>query len=172
MSNIVRFKKTELVDIVEQAIVETFTKFLRTNVSCSVVKDEDRSSLTREISGVVGLVRNDNIEGTFSVNFTLETLYPILSSFFRKDVNSLDRLTSESVGEMTNMMFGIIKEHLNNHEYGYQMCLPVVTFGNSHDVFSSVGGQRILIEVNCDSGTFWCEMVLHKTGMDAILAAA
>ncbi len=161
----------ELNSVIEVAIKETFSKFMRTQVSCEELELTVRDSLKRDISGVVGLVRDDSIEGTFSINFEYETLTPLLCQFFKKEVTTTDKMTSESVAELTNMIYGIIKEYLNNHDYGYQMCLPVVTVGNCHEVFSSVRGERSLFKVDSPLGSFWCEMNLHKIGIDTLLAA-
>ncbi len=161
--------------VVERAISETFSKFLKTNVQCEILPYSEKASLDKDkdVSGVVGLVRDDGIEGTFSVHFSKKTLFPLLSKFFKTEINTVDNLTTESVGEITNMIFGIIKEHLNDQEFGYRMCLPVVIVGASHEVFSSVEGYRLLVAVTTgdNEGKFWCEMVLHRTGAEALLSA-
>ncbi len=155
----------QLCQIVFECVNETFYQMTRTNLRKGQVRvfDTEGSLINykHDISGIIGVVQDD-LEGTFSLSFSSETVFPILSEFYSKDIKKIDDRAIDSVAELTNVVYGLLKESLNDYGYGFKMCLPIVVMGPNHKVFSPLSATKWSQEIHTNHGTFWAELLFHN----------
>jgi|GEM_PF-551856 len=135
-------------------------RFLR-----STEADQVPASITknRSISGLIALIQTMTLEGTVSVGFTSETTFNLLGQFYGESITRLDDpKILGGIGELTNMIHGIIKQKLNEKGFQFEMTLPIVVVGTNHQCFNCVAGKSCSFEFEIDSGFLSVEVFLHR----------
>lgn len=112
-----------------------------------------------DISGVIGFAQN-KMEGVLILGCKKETLLPLIAHFYGEEITELNHKAVDSVGEITNIIFGVVKEKYNRLGYKFEMCLPTVTLGSITPETTCVSGQRLTLIFAIQSGEFSVEMRL------------
>ena len=123
-----------------------------------------------DISGIVGLTQ-DRVEGALIVSFPRETIFQILGKMYRKDFRDIDKSVKAGVGELTNIIFGVVKTNLNKNGFTFKMAIPNVIIGEQHSVTISNPGSTLVIPFETDSGPFSVMMTLYPDNVIKIQVA-
>ncbi len=91
--------------------------------------ETERSPLA-DISGFVELNNQEKHGGALIVTFPQSTIFAILGKFYRKQFTEYERSVKDGVGELTNMIFGLMKANLGKNGFAFKMALPNVVIGS------------------------------------------
>jgi len=118
-----------------------------------------------DVSGIVGLTQ-DRVEGALIVSFPSDTIFAILSKMYRKQFTEIDKSVKAGVGELTNIIFGVVKTNLNKNGYGFKMAIPNVIIGDQHTVAITSPGSTLVIPFKTESGTFSVLLTLYPENVE------
>lgn len=86
-----------------------------------------------DISGTVGMIQTQ-LEGSLIVSFPQETISALIEPIYGTRFNEINDSVKECVGELTNMIYGQVKESLNQRGYRFQMAIPNIVIGAKHSI--------------------------------------
>jgi chemotaxis protein CheX len=125
-------------------------------------KISDNHNSKGDISGLVGMVQ-DKMEGTLTITFKKDTICPVLAKIYGIDFPEINDSVREGVGEITNMVYCLIKTGLNENGYSFKMAIPNVIYGQDHTVMKLHHGQTLVVPFITDFGTFFVDITLQPT---------
>jgi chemotaxis protein CheX len=123
---------------------------------------EGMVSLVGDISGIIGMVQQQ-LEGTLMLCVTFETVRDILPQVVGKSISITHEMAVDAVGELTNMIFGQVKSHLNQGGHQVKLGIPCVVSGKGHFVSQFHRGKYMLVPFNLDGRLFQVYVALHDT---------
>ena len=106
-----------------------------------------------EIAGVIGMTQ-EKVEGTLFLAFQKKTVFSIFGKFYKREFTKIDPSVHQGVGEITNVIYSMLKDQLNTRGHNFKMALPGVIIGNHRYVM--LGNTRSLLipfDVNGDHFT-------------------
>jgi len=118
-------------------------------------------ALLGDVSGVIALVQ-DGLEGTMTLCLTFETVKDLLPRIIGNAVSVTHEMTTDAVGEITNMIFGQIKTQLNGRGYGLKLGIPSVVTGRGHFVSQFHRGPYMIVPFYLDGQMFQVHVALYE----------
>lgn len=106
-----------------------------------------------DVSGIVGLTQ-ERVEGALIVSFPKETIFLILGKMYKKQFLEIDKSVKAGVGELTNIIFGVVKTNLNKSGHSFKMAIPNVIIGPQHTVAIANSGSTLVIPFKTEVGSF------------------
>lgn len=152
----VRMDET-LVAWCQEAVEATFSSLFSDKPELKWSSNDKTARRGYQVSGVVGFIQ-DRFEGTMALGFEEETVIKLMSRFYMEPVTLTDERLIGGVSEMTNIIFGVLKEKFNVHGYRFGMCLPVFIVGDNHSIFSTLESEKLALEFSSVDGPFWLEI--------------
>jgi chemotaxis protein CheX len=150
----------DLVKEVDHGVSKTFSTMFGIMPVAGQHTFDHESASKADISGFVGLAQA-RVEGVLVISFPQETIFAMLSTMYKKPFNEVDKSVRSGVGELTNIVFGVMKTNLNKNGFALKMAIPNVIFGDQHSVMSSaVEGKSFTIPYMTDSGPFSVHLTL------------
>lgn len=143
----------------EEAVQLTFHSLFGVQARLVRVDRKNLAGGDHDIAGVIGFAQNC-MEGVLTLGCKKETLLPLIGHFYGEEMTELNHKAVDSVGEITNIIFGVVKEKYNRQGYNFQMCLPKVTVGSKTASTAFAQGQRLTLIFAIQSGEFCVEVRL------------
>ena len=143
-----------LIDVLTQYVDSNVRRLMSTTFQAqSNLKnrsDSGPSSISGDVSAVVSL-HEENYHGNLMVIFPQNTIFSLLERTYDKRFTELNKSVRDAVGEIANVLFGMIKKNLNDHGYRFKMALPsVIVMGASHQVWAGkCSGYLLTFESDC-----------------------
>ena len=119
---------------------------------------EEECAANGDVSGIVGLVQ-ERIEGVLIVSFPRDTIFAILGMIYGRKFSEIDNSIKAGVGELTNIIFGVVKSNLNRNGFTFKMALPNVIIGAQHVITNP--GTTLVIPFRTEAGTFKVQITLY-----------
>lgn len=143
------------------AIHETFSSILGMELKVESISNDPARIPPRHISGMVAL-REVETQGTLSLGFPNETALLIFSKFYGDKIEHVDQRVIEGVGEITNMVYGSLKNRLNSEGFDFQMFIPVVVVGGDFEHLKDMKCKNcVTIHYSSSQGSLWVELSLR-----------
>ncbi len=162
MSDLVLEMSKVTFDRIGQAIHDTFSSVLSLKLEVLNVDLGPLPNAPKSISGFV-ILRNPEVQGTFSINFPSETALQIFSAFYGSKIEQIDERVLEGVGEITNMVYGCFKKGLNEEGFDLQMFIPFIMIGSEFNHLKERGSKNAVnIHFGSSVGNFWVELNMQK----------
>lgn len=150
---------------IERGAQETFGNMIGVKPVAGPYKLERECQVQGDISGIINVVQ-ENISGTMIVSYPHETIFYILEKMFRTPITKVDNTVREGVGELTNIIYGVIKTNLNRTGYHFQMAIPTVVLGVQHVVTNFQSDSTMVVPFTIDNKPFYIMLTIHKQGGD------
>lgn len=110
---------------VEKMFIQMFNISVRSNFELI-----DKNNLpTGDVTGMIGLQKIPR--GAFVIVMPAATLFGLLKNLYGKDFNEIDKPALAMVGEITNIVYGILKARLNPKGFSLGFGIPQVSIGAS-----------------------------------------
>lgn len=129
---------------------------------------KEECKFTGDVTGIVGMTQ-DRVEGALIVSFPQATIFKILGKMYRREFTEVDKSVRAGVGELTNIIFGVLKTNLNKSGHSLKMAIPNVIVGDQHMVALSNPGSTLVVPFETESGPFTVLVTLYP---DAVSLAA
>jgi chemotaxis protein CheX len=164
MSNVQ--KQLSLDDTLARDIITAVLRSMRETFNIEVTTappeyGDGMVSLVGDISGIIGLVQQQ-LEGTMILCMTNETVRDILPQVIGKSVPVTHEMAVDAVGELTNMIFGQVKNDLNQRDYQIKLGIPCVVTGRGHFVCQFHRGRYMIVPFNLDGRLFQVYVATHE----------
>lgn len=141
-----------IVDDIRIAAERTLSQMFNLPVTVGELEYSTSCVVSGDVSGVVNLRRVD-VEGALITSFPKTTIMQIMSSLYKKEFTSIDSPVLAGAGEITNIMFGVLKSQLSSKGFNFKMAVPYVVLGRDHKIFNR--GWTLKIPCQCAAGPFF-----------------
>ena len=132
-------------------------------VECTVgspyVKQDDRA--TGDVSGIIGLT-GDAI-GSLAISFSESCICGIAGAMLSESFAQANQEVFDSVGEITNMISGVARTHLEKDALTVWAGIPAVVFGKDHYVKHILKSPSIVIPFETRFGSFFVDVCIKST---------
>jgi CheY-specific phosphatase CheX len=121
---------------VHAAVEKTLGQMFNLPVSSTFEVYEKHSATSGDISGILNLA-SESLMGSLVVSFPRPTLMKILKELYKRELNEADPAIALGAGEITNIIFGVLKFRLRDKGLTFKMAIPNVVTGQGHKVANS-----------------------------------
>ena len=111
------------------------------------------STMQGDVSGILTVVQ-EKAEGTFIVCFPKETIFKVLEKMYQKPFTTIDRSVQAGVGELTNIIYGVLKANLNRDGFSFKMALPNIVVGEAHTIMTMNAVSTMTVPFTTEIGDF------------------
>lgn len=115
------------------------------------------SEVPHEISSIIGL--SGNVSGCVVISLSQEVAFQLVSNLIGEEVNELDEVCTDAIGEIANMIAGNAKTDFPSGDNS--ISVPSVVVGK-HKVTYPSGIPIITIPCNTDKGEMIIEIALKE----------
>jgi len=144
-------------ECVNPVISATRTVF-ETMLGCTPVRSalslKETKASRYDISAVIGIT--GKASGTIVVSLSLETALQVLNRMAGIEATEINREVADAVGELTNMIAGSAKCHMEKLELS--ISIPNLVSGKNHEVHYPSNVQPICISYESEIGPFAIEV--------------
>ncbi|MCB0364686.1 MAG: chemotaxis protein CheX [Bdellovibrionaceae bacterium] len=134
----------QVADIVESNVRDVFLSMFNLEAKTGEHRFERDHVDQGDVSGTVGMVQQE-MEGTLTVSFPKQTIFNILRDIYGRDFEEVDQTVKEGVGELTNVIYSMVKRGLNELGYDFKMAIPDIVVGENHQIFKVQVGQTLVL---------------------------
>jgi chemotaxis protein CheX len=113
-----------------------------------------------DVSGIIGLT--GSATGSLALSFSEAAILKIVSNMLGENIKSLNSDIKDAVGEITNMISGVARKHLEAEGFYIQAAIPTVVSGKDHSITHVLGGPSLIIPFEIDEGTFVVDVCLNE----------
>ena len=160
-NKILKIEESEnLAKEINYGVHTTFSSMFGMKPEPQPIRREETCGIQSDVTGILSLVQDRN-EGTFIVSFPKATIFAMLSKMYRREFTEVDQSVRLGVGELTNIIYGVLKANLNKDGYHFKMAIPNVILGENHTVSSSVAGPVLIMPYATPVGGFTVVMAFH-----------
>lgn len=135
MSAALQIQRIELNDSIAKEMTAAVEKTILTMFSARPKPEawrvEGKNSVAGDVSGLIGFVQ-DRLEATMAVCFPRDLAIEMMSHLVRRPLTEVDGMVKSGVGELANVIFGVMKAKLNQSGFTFQATIPTVVVGNNH----------------------------------------
>ncbi len=132
---------------------------VETDIGKPYVKQDDRAS--GDVSGVIGLT-GDAI-GSLAISFSEACICGIAGRMLGESFTHVDQDVFDAVGEITNMISGVSRTHLEREALIVWAGIPTVVFGKDHRVKHILKSPSIVIPFSTKYGPFFVDVCVKAT---------
>lgn len=140
-------------------VVEQMGKIKVTRGQPFVKNGKSPFKATGDLAGIIAL-NSSRFTGSLAVVFEEKLICKIFSSMMGKTVTKIDDDVKDSVGELTNIIFGHAKRDLNEIGHTLDPAIPSIISGREIEVRHSVEGVCIVIPFDSSDGKILIETVM------------
>ncbi|MDE2029404.1 MAG: chemotaxis protein CheX [Alphaproteobacteria bacterium] len=160
------FNNLALNDALAKDISLAVTRALRDTFNVDVTADppeygDGMVSLVGDTSGIIAIVQS-RLEGTMMLCVTFETVRDLLPQIVGPSVAITHEMVADAVGELTNMVFGQVKNELNQRGLQIKLGIPCVVTGKGHFVSQFHRGKYMIVPFHLDGRLFQVYVALHE----------
>ncbi len=160
-------KEISLDDVLAKNVVTAVMRSMKETFGVPVTADapeygEGIVALAGDISGIIGLVQ-DHLDGTLILCMPFEAVKELLPKVLGESVSITHEMAVDAVGELTNMIFGQIKNELNQRNHQIKLGIPCVVTGKGHFVCQFHRGKYMIVPFHMDGKLFQVYVALHAT---------
>ena len=112
-----------------------------------------------DVSGVIGLT--GDAKGSLALSFTASCIFAILSNMLGETYTELNDEIYDAVGELTNMISGDARKHLEAEGLIITAAIPTIISGRNHIIKHIVSGPSIIIPFSTAHGPFVVDVCLE-----------
>ena len=121
---------------------------------------QDECSVQGDVSGLITLTQEKS-EGTLIVSFPKATIFGLLSKMYRKPFTEINQSVKLGVGELTNIIYGVVKSNLNKDGFAFKMAVPNVVIGDQHTILTCDSGPTLVVPFTTEVGNFNVLLSFH-----------
>jgi chemotaxis protein CheX len=114
-----------------------------------------------DISGIIGIT-GDAI-GTLAISFSEACICDICSRMLGESYTEACQDIFDAVGEITNMISGVARTHMEKDGMSVYAAIPSVVYGKNHTINHILNSPSIVIPFSTDRGAFMVDVCIKKT---------
>jgi chemotaxis protein CheX len=138
--------------------------YVETDIGNPYVKQDDRA--TGDVSGIIGLT-GDAI-GSLAISFSEACICGIAGSMLGESFSQANKDVFDAVGEITNMISGVSRTHLEKDALTVWAGIPAVVYGKEHRIKHILNSPSIVIPFTTKYGSFFVDVCIKATLKKAV----
>ena len=142
-------------------VLESILNVLGTmaNIQPTVGKPSIKSDKIAQgvVTGIIDL-KGKQASGSVAISFSKPVALELAKNMLRMELEDVDDMVQDLVGEMANMVAGGAKAKLDDEGYDFELSLPSVIAGVGHSVDHGIDGPTIVLPFTTDKGGFSVEI--------------
>lgn len=117
-----------------------------------------------DVSGIIGIT--GDMIGTLAISFGEGCICHIVGSMLGESFAEANQEVFDAVGEITNMISGVARTHMEKEGLHVYAAIPSVVYGKDHTISHILKSPSIVIPFNTDHGTFAIDVCIKRSGED------
>ncbi|MBI4633559.1 MAG: chemotaxis protein CheX [Deltaproteobacteria bacterium] len=124
--------------------------FIEPNAGKPYVKKTDTAG--GDVSGIIGIT--GEAVGSLAISFSEACICGIVNSMLGESYTEVNKDVFDAVGEITNMVSGVARTHMEKDGIIVHAAIPTVVYGKGHLVRHVLGTPSIVIPFETEKGNF------------------
>ena len=125
------------------------------------VKKDDLSH--GDISGIIGIT--GDAVGSLAISFSEKCICNIVGRMLGETYSIINHDVLDAVGELTNMISGVARTHLEKKGMSVFAAIPSVIFGSNHTINHILKSPSIVIPFSTPSGPFFADVCIRTSSV-------
>jgi len=121
-----------------------------------------------DVSGIIGIM--GNAVGSLAISFKEPCILTITSRMLGETYTDICRDVFDTVGELTNMISGVARSHLEREGLKAYAAIPTVIYGKNHVILHILKSPSIVIPFDTPHGQFFVDVCIKPVENEEIPA--
>lgn len=117
-----------------------------------------------DVSGIIGIT--GDMIGSLAISFGENCICHLVGSMVGESYAEANQEVFDAVGEITNMISGVARTHMEKEGLQVYAAIPSVVYGKKHTINHILRSPSIVIPFATDHGAFVVDVCIKKTGED------
>ncbi len=109
-----------------------------------------------DVSGIIGIT--GEAIGSLAISFSESCICGIVNSMLGESYTEVNKDVFDAVGEITNMVSGVARTHMEKEGIIVHAAIPTVVYGKGHFVRHVLGTPSIVIPFETEKGNFFVDV--------------
>ena len=114
-----------------------------------------------DVSGIIGIT--GDAVGSLAISFHHDSILKIVEKMLGEPYPKINDDVLDAVGELTNMISGVARTHLEKQGMRVYAAIPTVIYGIGHTVDHVLKGPGIVIPFSSSAGDFFVDVCISST---------
>lgn len=114
-----------------------------------------------DVSGIIGIT--GDAVGSLAISFHHDSILKIVEQMLGEPYAKISDDVLDAVGELTNMISGVARTHLEKQGMRVYAAIPTVIYGIGHTVDHVLKGPGIVIPFSSSAGDFFVDVCISTT---------
>jgi chemotaxis protein CheX len=112
-----------------------------------------------DVSGIIGIT--GDAVGSLAISFSESCICDIVGRMLGETFTTINHDVLDAVGELTNMISGVSRTHLEKKGMTVFAAIPSVVFGSNHTITHILKSPSIVIPFSSPSGPFFVDVCIR-----------
>jgi len=113
-----------------------------------------------DVSGIIGIT--GDMIGSLALSFSESCICHLISRMLGEPFTEATQEVFDGVGELTNMISGVARTHLEKDGMAVYAAIPSVVYGKDHTINHILKNPSIIIPFETDQGAFVVDVCIKK----------
>jgi chemotaxis protein CheX len=118
-----------------------------------------------DVSGIIGIT--GDMIGSLAISFGESCICHIVGSMLGESYAEANQEVFDGVGEITNMISGVARTHMEKEGMQVYAAIPSVVYGKNHTINHILKSPSIVIPFETDQGTFVVDVCIKRSGEES-----
>jgi chemotaxis protein CheX len=132
--------------------------FIEPNVGRPYVKKDGTAG--GDVSGIIGIT--GGAIGSLALSFSEDCICGIVNSMLGESYREVNKDIFDAVGEITNMVSGVARTHMEKEGIIVYAAIPTVVYGKNHYIRHVLGTPSIVIPFETEKGAFVVDVCVRS----------
>jgi chemotaxis protein CheX len=115
-----------------------------------------------DVSGIIGIT--GDAVGSLAISFSESCICHLIGRMLGEPCTEANQDVFDGVGEITNMISGVARTHMEREGMSVYAAIPSVVYGKNHVINHILRSPSIVIPFVTDEGTFVVDVCIKKSG--------
>jgi chemotaxis protein CheX len=118
-----------------------------------------------DVSGIIGIT--GDMVGSLAISFGESCICHIVGSMLGESYAEANQEVFDAVGEITNMISGVARTHMEKEGMQVYAAIPSVVYGKNHTINHILKSPSIVIPFETDHGAFVVDVCIKRPGEES-----
>lgn len=143
-----------------QGTIEVLKKMAYVEPRPGKIYLKETSLADGDVSGIIGIT--GDMIGSLAISFSEPCICHLISRMLGESYSEAKQEVFDGVGEITNMISGVARTHLEKHGMEVYAAIPSVVYGKDHTINHILKTPSIVIPFETDEGSFVVDVCIKK----------
>jgi chemotaxis protein CheX len=145
-----------------QGTIEVLKKMAFVEPRPGKVYLKDTALAHGDVSGIIGIT--GDVIGSLAISFGESCICHLVGSMLGESYVEANQEVFDGVGEITNMISGVARTHMEKEGLHVYSAIPSVVYGKNHTINHILKSPSIVIPFVTDQGAFVVDVCIKRTG--------